>query len=575
MFSSTTLFLGLALPLAGVHAPASGETITVTTLHDVRDFGGAQRIADLPGPDGLVSFGEAVAAANNEPGPQTIHFAIPRSEYWLVKELALLELELGPFLLTDDATTIDFRTQTAFAGDTNPNGWEVGIFGLEPNGWGVAAIIVAADDCTVIGLDDVWQRGHGVELTGNRNRVLSCTTNGGWGSAIHIEGTFGFSAASQNVIGGTGPGEGNIVSGISIAAPADDNVVIGNTCLGAGISVVAAPRYGVSAHRNRIGGPTPAERNRVAGSGGFGEEGFPLGTQIRVDDADDTIVEGNYVGTTADGQAFFEPRKGTVGIGVTNARGTLVRGNLVSGMLMIGVNHFQGQRFGTAIEISGRCEDTLVVGNLVGVTANGQDPLPGVFGIVVEPFTFSDLPLRTSIGGTTGAAGNTVAFSEQAGITVHALVDSVAIRGNRIFENGGLGIDLFGLAGGGVTPNDALDADVEGGNHLQNFPVLRGAMAAGSSLVITGRLDSTPATAFALDFFASPTRDPSGFGEGAEYLGSAQVATDASGRATILASLARSVPRGWFLTATATDLSLGETSEFAAAVRVTRALAVR
>ena len=89
-----------------------------------------------------MSFGEAVTAANNEPGPQTIHFAIPLGEYWLVNQIALLELEIGPFVLTDDATTIDFRTQTAFAGNTNTNGWEVGIYGLEPNGWGVAAMLV-------------------------------------------------------------------------------------------------------------------------------------------------------------------------------------------------------------------------------------------------------------------------------------------------------------------------------------------------------------------------------------------------------------------------------------------------
>ena len=35
-------------------------------------------IADLPGPDGLVSFSEAMIAANNTPGADTIAFAIPR-----------------------------------------------------------------------------------------------------------------------------------------------------------------------------------------------------------------------------------------------------------------------------------------------------------------------------------------------------------------------------------------------------------------------------------------------------------------------------------------------------------------
>ncbi len=566
---SSTLFLLVLAPLCG--AAASAQTITVTTLHDVRDFGGPQRIADLPGPDGRVSFGEAVAAANNEPGPQTIHFAIPPGEYWLVPQIALLELEIGPFILSDDGTTIDFRTQTAFAGDTNPNGWEVGIFGLEPNGWGVAAIIVAADDCTVIGLDDVWQRGYAVEISGNRNRVQGFTTSG---PAILVEGFFGLSAATGNVIGGTGPGEGNIVSGITIAAPADDNLVIGNTCLGAGIGVVAAPRYGVWARRNRIGGPSPAERNWVAGNGRFGEEGFPFGTQISVEDADDTIVEGNYVGTTQDGLADYPVQRGTVGIGVTNSRGTLVRGNLVSGMLMIGTNHYQGQRFGTGIEIAGVCEDTLVLGNLVGTDATGRNPIPNVAGIAVDPFTAFDLPVGTRIGGLLSGEGNTVAFSERAGIAVHTLVSSVAIRGNRIFQNGDLGIDLFDFGGPGQTPNDRLDADEEGGNHLQNFPVLRGATVTGSTLIVGGRLESAPFSSYAVDFYASPERDPSGFGEGARYLGSRGVVTDAAGRASVLATLP-AAPAGWFVTGTATELALGETSEFSAPVRISRPLRVR
>src|ERR1043166_2071131 len=83
--------------LNSIVAPNSGETITVTTLNDVVDFGGSQMVADLPGPDGKVSFREAIIASNNTPGPQTIAFAIPQ---WLFSELALLRLEDGAFVIT-------------------------------------------------------------------------------------------------------------------------------------------------------------------------------------------------------------------------------------------------------------------------------------------------------------------------------------------------------------------------------------------------------------------------------------------------------------------------------------------
>ena len=136
-------------------APFTGETVVVTTLNDIVDFGGSQTVADLPGPDGKVSFREAIIATNNTPGPQTIAFAIPQDEWWLFTELALLRLEDGVFVITDNQTTVDFSTQTAFTGDTNPDGNEVGIYGLEPNGAGSPAIIVNGSDCLIRGLDVV------------------------------------------------------------------------------------------------------------------------------------------------------------------------------------------------------------------------------------------------------------------------------------------------------------------------------------------------------------------------------------------------------------------------------------
>src|SRR5262245_42004338 len=111
-----SLFTFIAIgPAAGQRRskkPNSGPTITVTTLNDTTDFAGAQQIGDLPGPDGRVSFREAVTAANNTPGRQTIAFAIPTSEFWLVPGVALLKLEDEAFVITDTGTTVDFSTQT-------------------------------------------------------------------------------------------------------------------------------------------------------------------------------------------------------------------------------------------------------------------------------------------------------------------------------------------------------------------------------------------------------------------------------------------------------------------------------
>ncbi|MCI0682029.1 MAG: LamG domain-containing protein, partial [Gemmataceae bacterium] len=132
------------------------------------------------------------------------------------------------------------------------------------------------------------------------------------------------------------------------------------------------------------------------------------------------------------------------------------------------------------------------------------------------------------------------------------------IRGNLIAGNGNLGIDL-GVDG--VTANDAGDADA-GANNLQNFPVLTGSEVAPSGTRVLGTLSSAANTTYTLDFYSSEIADPSGFGEGRHYLGSATVATDGSGFAAIDVML----PSGSdYLTATATD-PLGNTSEFSNAL---------
>ncbi len=264
-------WLGLSLCLA-LGATAHAETVYVNTVEDVVDFQGARRVADLPGPDGRISFREAIYAADNTPGPQTIGFRIPQDQWWLYNDRAILRLEDGTFVLWEDETTVDFTTQTDFTGDTNPNGNEVGIYGLQPNGWGGPAIAVYGNQCTIIGLDRVMQRGHGVHLVGNANRVIGCTIDGPLYSGVYINGPFDGPPAEGNVVGGTEPGEGNVLSagnhGVRIDTPANNNVVIGNHLSGvyAGAAVRGNPYTG-SPVGNRIGGETVAERNVIAGAG--------------------------------------------------------------------------------------------------------------------------------------------------------------------------------------------------------------------------------------------------------------------------------------------------------------------
>ena len=559
-------------------AYAGGETITVTTLHDATDFGGAQQVANLPGSDGVVSFREAVIAANNTAGAQTIAFAIPQSEFWLMMDRALLEQEFGIYNITDDFTTVDFSTQTLNIGNTNPNGNEVGIYGLEPNAWGAAAIYVNADHCIIKGLDRVMQRGYGVRVQGHNNRVIACTIEGPLYAGVYITGPLPNVPATGNIVGGTEPAEANSLSGgncgVRIDGPAENNIVIGNFLTGSfsGAEVRSASCCpGYVAVNNRIGGPTPAERNHIAGAGHYGEEGFPTGSQVSIEYAVGTIVEGNYIGTTANGNGIWPNQRGPGGVDITNSTGTVVRNNLISGIAVDGVNHYAGQRFGMGIAIEGNCSDTIIENNKIGTNATGDAAVPNYMGIGGLFWPSTPSPTNLRIGGTQAGQGNLIAFNETWGVLVQAVVNRIRISGNSIHSNGGLGIDLmtFGSVPGayGPTPNDVGDADT-GGNGLQNYPVVTAASGTSSQTIVSGTLNSIPNATFALEFFASSSCDSSGFGEGAAFLGTINVTTNASGNATFNSTLPVGSTAGQAVTATATNAQ-GDTSEFSACFTIT------
>ena len=208
------------------------------------------------------------------------------------------------------------------------------------------------------------------------------------------------------------------------------------------------------------------------------------------------------------------------------------------------------------VELSGSVgRDNVVLGNLIGTDASGTAPGGSqTYGISIYDAS------NNRIGGTNTGEPNLIAFNGTAGVYDHPGTNNV-IRGNRIYSNGGLAIDLFPSSQ--VNANDPGDADGLG-NQGQNFPVLTAATAATGSTTIQGSLPSRPNGTFIVDFYTSAAKNVFGYGEGEFYLGSTQVTTDGSGNATINVSIPATA-QGTFLAATATDES-GNTSEFSQAI---------
>ncbi len=129
---------------------------------------------------------------------------------------------------------------------------------------------------------------------------------------------------------------------------------------------------------------------------------------------------------------------------------------------------------------------------------------------------------------------------------------------NSIYSNGGEGIDL---GRNGVTPNDPGDTDT-GDNNLMNYPVLTSANVTPGKLHVKGSIDTQNPKTVTIEFFANPVPDPggdpSGYGEGAIYLGSDHPNPHGKINATL-----PTVSPGTLITATATDAA-GNTSEFSA-----------
>lgn len=359
--------------------------------------------------------------------------------------------------------------------------------------------------------------------------------------------------AVGNTIGGTAPGAGNVLSGSPYGVYLQDfgssnNVILGNL-IGTdptGKTGIGDSSAGVGiwngASGNIIGGTSVAERNVL--SGNKGSYGVAIGT------ANGNLVAGNLIGTDVTGTNALANAYG-VGIFNGSQQNTVGGTTAGAGNVLSGNNTY-------AIFISAAAAANLVQGNIVGLDPTGTRAVPNSnIGIALFGGATNNL-----IGGTTANSGNIIASNLWVGIAVFdAFTTNDSFRGNSIFGNGSIGIDLNNDS---TTPNDTGDADA-GPNNYQNFPVITNTYGFSTTTVVLGRLNSLPTRNYALDFFSSPVSVPLG---GKSYLGSVSVTTDGSGNTTFAYTNSGGNFTGQYITATAT-IATGDTSEFSAAVLAT------
>ena len=253
--------------------------------------------------------------------------------------------------------------------------------------------------------------------------------------------------------------------------------------------------------------------------------------------SDDNQIIDNYVGTNPTGTVADANGTGVSIVGFASpteqSSGNLIEGNLISG------------NSGNGIEIADSSQ-TQVIDNLIGTDRSGMADL-GNGG--------NGIGLGNAGAPSNTIEGNTIAFNTGDGIQdapdyrysvayTTSGHEGNAFLQNSIFSNGLLGIDLRAPGTGGnvdvpagIPLQNTPGGPHQGANLLQNYPVLASAVSSTSSTVVTGSLNSTPNTSFHLEFFAGPTANASGYGEGKTYLGDTSVTTDASGNASFSVTL--------------------------------------
>jgi hypothetical protein len=331
------------------------------------------------------------------------------------------------------------------------------------------------------------------------------------------------------------------VAGNIIGLDTDGNVAMGN--INNGVEVDG------TAHGDIIGGPQPTfniiPQNAISANGGYGVAIDGSANNITVSHSYiGTDLTGSMLGTAGTGQDDFGNAKAGVYLGpgtFSDTIGspdptllTIISGNLGGGVQMNGThgNTVQGSYIGTDVTGAVALGNT---GSGIQITNSSNNTI-GLSGGGVSVRSFL-------VGYVSGNAANIIANNTADGVSVVS-GNGNAIRGNSIYNNTGLGIDL-----------------AAGANNNQAAPVLSPVQTLATSVKITGTLTSTPKTTFTIDLYASAQSGSSG----KVFLGVVTVTTNAAGVGTFTYTGPRLPAADSFVTATATDL-LGNTSEFSTAV---------
>lgn len=472
-------------------------------------------------PTGAGSLAGAIASANASAGADYIDFAIPGAG------VPVISLAATGLTGTSESVTIDASTQSAgrvqvagpgtfgtFDGGVNLGGSSVAVYNLVVTGFsrgiytfgsgghmirscrvgtnaaGTAAspndtgIYLTGGSSTVGGLLAADRNLVSGNATAGISTGSSSTDNVIWNNWIGLNsagtGTIanltGIRANSATIIGTTSSAARNVVSGngtgiwvgtLGTSSTIQGNFIgtgttgttdLGNTTVGL---LVQQPDL-------QLGGTTSAARNVISGN--------QVGIRINSTQGHDVTIQGNYIGTDANGTADL----GNSGDGIEWSGGQyLILGGTASGARnVISGNNDDGVSFVTP---SGSVVPSYatVLGNWIGLASTGLVALPNaVDGIYVYRVSW------TTVGGTASGSRNVVSGNGAYGLRLSALSGEnihMDVLGNVIgldkdgsgdFGNGLSGILASNLSGLAIGSSSAGGGNVISGNTEHGIRVI-------------------------------------------------------------------------------------------------------
>lgn len=303
----------------------------------------------------------------------------------------------------------------------------------------------------------------GPDVTGTRRLPLPLFQDvGNFLSGVRIE-----NGASRNLIGGTGVGEGNLISGnledgVSILENSEsgtttENEVIGNRIGSEVTGTQALPnnRSGVwiEATRNFVGAEAVGAGNLISGNGGPGV--VLMGAA--------NVVQRNLIGTRISGAAALANTNAGVRIagldnvvgGASSQEGNVISGNSGPGVLIVGAMGAYAQ----------------VLNNFIGTTAAGNAALPNHGdGVLITQDANNNATGAAGAGnlisGNTGHGVAIIASPSFSGITeANALFDNrigTDVAGQLALPNGSNGVYISSAPGSLLVSNQVSGNPLDG-----------------------------------------------------------------------------------------------------------------